>query len=42
MDATNLAELYDSPLIDWERVEQRLSRGLPQAPGAGGPGAALP
>jgi PPOX class probable F420-dependent enzyme len=38
MDATNLAELYDSPLIDWERVEQRLSRGLPQAPGAGGPG----
>jgi PPOX class probable F420-dependent enzyme len=38
MDATNLAELYGTPLVDWARVEDRLSRGLPQAPGAGGPG----
>jgi hypothetical protein len=38
MDATNLAELYDSPLIDWARVEARLSRGLEQAPGTAGPG----
>jgi PPOX class probable F420-dependent enzyme len=38
MDATNLAELYGTPLVDWDRVEGRLSRGLPQAPGAGGPG----
>src|SRR3954454_19304525 len=38
MDAPNLADLYGTPLVDWTRVEERLSRGLPQAPGAGGPG----
>src|SRR3954454_12581739 len=38
MDAPNLAELYGTPLVDWTRVEERLSRGLPQAPVAGGPG----
>jgi PPOX class probable F420-dependent enzyme len=38
MDATNLAELYGTPLVDWAQVEGRLSRGLSQAPGSGGPG----
>jgi PPOX class probable F420-dependent enzyme len=37
MDATNLADLYDSPLIDWRLVESRLAKGLTQAPGTGGP-----
>ena len=27
MDATNLAELYGLPLVDWHRVEDRLARG---------------
>ena len=27
MDATNLAELYGLPLVDWQRVEGRLARG---------------
>jgi hypothetical protein len=35
--ATNLAELYDLPLVDWARVESRLEQGIPQAPEAGGP-----
>jgi PPOX class probable F420-dependent enzyme len=37
MDATNLADLYDSPLIDWRRIEDRLDAGVDQVPGAGGP-----
>jgi hypothetical protein len=37
MEATNLDDLYGSPLIDWSRVEARLGAGIPQAPGAGGP-----
>ena len=37
MDATNLADLYDSPLIEWSRVEDRLARGVTQAPETGGP-----
>lgn len=37
MDATNLAELYDLPLIAWERISGRLDRGVTQAPGTGGP-----
>jgi PPOX class probable F420-dependent enzyme len=37
MDATNLAELYDSPLLDWSRIEARLRAGLSQAPSTGGP-----
>ena len=37
MDATNLADLYGLPLVDWERVEARL-RGRPLA----GTGAARP
>jgi PPOX class probable F420-dependent enzyme len=37
MEATNLADLYQSPLIDWGRVTDRLADGLSQAPGTGGP-----
>jgi hypothetical protein len=37
MDATNLADLYGSPLLDWSRIEARLADGFPQAPETGGP-----
>jgi PPOX class probable F420-dependent enzyme len=37
MEATNLADLYGSPLLDWSRIEERLGAGLSQAPGTGGP-----
>lgn len=37
MDATNLADLYDLPLVDWEFVTDGLDAGLSQAPGTGGP-----
>jgi PPOX class probable F420-dependent enzyme len=37
MEATNLAGLYDLPLIDWAAIEARLQEGLGQAPGSGGP-----
>ena len=37
MEATNLADLYHSPLLDWSRIEARLRSGLSQAPGTGGP-----
>jgi PPOX class probable F420-dependent enzyme len=37
MDATNLADLYDLPLIDWDRIKDRLDQGLTQAPETGGP-----
>ena len=37
MEATNLADLYDLPLMDWARVRARLAEGIPQAPGSGGP-----
>jgi hypothetical protein len=37
MDATNLADLYEAPLIDWDRVETRLDQGVSQAPDTGGP-----
>ncbi len=37
MEATNLADLYHSPLLDWTRLEARLREGLSQAPGTGGP-----
>ena len=33
MNATNLADLYDLPLVDWERVRARLDRGLDIEPG---------
>jgi len=35
MEATNLAELYHSPLLDWSRIEARLQAGLTQAPPQG-------
>jgi PPOX class probable F420-dependent enzyme len=37
MDATNLADLYGTPQIEWSRIAARLERGLTQAPGTGGP-----
>jgi hypothetical protein len=36
MDATNLAELYGLPLVDWQRVEARLAEGPEQLAGTGG------
>src|SRR3954470_20854558 len=37
MEARNLADLYDLPVIDWAGVESRLGLGVSQAPGSGGP-----
>ena len=37
MEATNLADLYHSPLLDWARIDAGLRAGLSQAPGTGGP-----
>jgi hypothetical protein len=37
MDARNLADLYDLPLIDWHRVEARLTGGPERLAGTGGP-----
>ena len=37
MEAKNLADLYDLPLVDWAAVATRLDHGLTQAPGTGGP-----
>jgi len=37
MDATNLADLYGTPLLDWSAIRARLDQGLSQAPGSGGP-----
>jgi PPOX class probable F420-dependent enzyme len=37
VDARNLAELYDLPLVEWDAVVARLDRGVTQAPGTGGP-----
>jgi PPOX class probable F420-dependent enzyme len=37
MEATNLADLYKTPLLDWYRIVARLEQGLTQAPGTGGP-----
>jgi len=37
MDATNLADLYALPLLDWDLIVAGLERGVPQAPGTGGP-----
>jgi len=37
MEAKNLADLYDLPLVDWGLIESRLRDGLSQAPGTGGP-----
>src|SRR5215472_2567404 len=37
MEATNLAGLYNLPLLDWSGIEARLGEGVSQAPGTGGP-----
>jgi hypothetical protein len=37
MDTKNLATLYDLPAMEWSPIESRLSEGLTQAPGTGGP-----
>jgi hypothetical protein len=37
MEAKNLADLYDLPLLDWSPVETQLGPALTQAPGTGGP-----
>ena len=37
MKATNLADLYDLPLLEWAGIERRLDTGFSQAPGTGGP-----
>src|SRR3954452_12252723 len=37
VDATNLADLYDAPLLDWERIAATLDGGVSQAPNTGGP-----
>jgi PPOX class probable F420-dependent enzyme len=37
MEATNLADLYGLPPLDWSRIEARLDQGVTQAPDTGGP-----
>ena len=37
MEATNLASLYQLPLLDWGSIEDKLRSGVTQAPGSGGP-----
>src|SRR5258708_28998438 len=37
MEATNLADIYGTPLVQWAKIEDRLEGGLTQAPGTGGP-----
>ena len=37
MDAKNLADLYQLPLVEWGDIEGRLDAGVSQAPGTGGP-----
>jgi hypothetical protein len=37
MKATNLADLYGFPTVEWTTVEARLAQGVTQGPGTGGP-----
>ena len=37
MEARNLAELYELPPLEWGPIEARLTAGVEQAPGSGGP-----
>jgi hypothetical protein len=37
VEARNLADLYDLPLVEWTSVTARLDQAVPQAPGTGGP-----
>jgi len=36
-EATNLADLYELPLLDWGPIAACLAEGVSQAPGSGGP-----
>ena len=37
VEARNLADLYALPLLDWNNIADRLTLGVTQAPGTGGP-----
>jgi hypothetical protein len=37
MDATNLADLYGLPLLDWSQMQARLDEDVTQVPDSGGP-----
>jgi hypothetical protein len=37
METKNLADLYGTPNLEWDRITTRLDAGFPQAPGTGGP-----
>ena len=37
MQTTNLAQQYGAAPMDWSQITHRLDRGVPQAPGTGGP-----
>jgi hypothetical protein len=37
MDARNLADLYELPVLDWAPIAARLDEGFTQAPDTGGP-----
>src|SRR5215475_3390717 len=37
METKNLADLYGTPNLEWDRIDARLHGGFPQAPGTGGP-----
>ncbi|MET8874699.1 pyridoxamine 5'-phosphate oxidase family protein [Nocardia sp. NPDC004604] len=37
MDATNLADLYELPPLDWADIRKRLDVGIEQGPGSNGP-----
>src|SRR5947208_2415946 len=37
MEAINLADLYQLPLLDWASIEDKLRSGVTQAPDTGGP-----
>jgi PPOX class probable F420-dependent enzyme len=38
MKATNLADFYSLPLLDWDAIRDRLATGIAQGPGTEGPG----
>src|SRR5262245_49610033 len=37
MDTKNLADLYGTPNLDWDRIRDQLDAGFTQAPDTGGP-----
>jgi len=37
MDATNLSDLYELPLLDWSQIQADLDAGITQEPDSGGP-----